>query len=84
MTELLDSCFKQVDSIHRYIISARSRNIHFRLFNSMLRLQDTKISAGRLNFFINVCKKLKIDIDRFAALVDQHKTDNMDNMRQVI
>jgi hypothetical protein len=54
------------------------------LLNCMFSLQDTKISAGRLNFFINVCKKLKIDIDRFAALVDQHKTDTMDNMRQVI
>ena len=50
----------------------------------MFRLQDTKISAGRLNIFINICKKLKIDIDRFAALVDQYKTDTIDNMRQVM
>ena len=49
----------------------------------MFRLQDTKISAGRLNVFINICKKLKIDIDRFAALVDQYKTDIMDKIRQV-
>ena len=50
----------------------------------MFRLQDTKISAGRLNFFNNVCKKLKIDIDRFADIVDQYKTDTLNKMIQVM
>ena len=86
MTGLLASCLKQVDIIYRNIISVRCSNIMAKYScNNMIitRFQDSKISAGRLKFFVNLCKKLKIDIDKFMAIVDQNRIDTLDRMEQV-
>ena len=55
-------------------------------FNMMImfRFQDRQISAGRFKFFVNLCKKLKIDIDKFSAIMDQNRIDDLDKMEQVI
>ena len=86
MTGLLGSCLKQVDIVYRNIISVRCSSIMAK--NScnmmiMIRFQDSKISAGRLKFFVNLCTKLKIDIDKFMAIVDQNRVDTLDRLEQV-
>ena len=86
MTGLLASCLKQVDIIYRNIISVRCSNIMAKYScNNMIipRFQDSKISAGRLKFFVNLCKKLKIDIDKLSAIEEQNRVDTVDRMEQV-
>ena len=87
MTGLLASCLKQVDIIYRNIISVRCSSIIAKYSCNMMvmtRFQDSKISAGRLKFFVNLCKKLKIDIDKFIGIVEQNRVDTLDKMEQVI
>ena len=87
MTGLLASCLKQADIIYRNIISVRCSRIMAKYSCNMMvmtRFQDSKISAGRLKFFVNLCKKLKIDIDKFTVIVEQNRVDTLDKMEQVI
>ena len=86
MTGLLASCLKQVDIVYRNIISVRCSSIMAKYICNMMvmiRFQDNKISAGRIKFFVNLCTKLKIDIGKFMAIVDQNRVDTLDRLEQV-
>ena len=72
MSGLLASCLDQVDIIHRHIVRVRYRHfiIMFSvIINNLHRFQDKKISSGRLKFFVHLCRKLKVDIDQFVAIL---------------
>ena len=87
MTGLLASCLKQVDIVYRNIVSVRCSSIMAEYSCNMMvmtRFQDSKISAGRLKFFVNLCNNLKIDIDKFTAIVEQNRLDTLDRLEQVV
>ena len=55
MTGLLASCLTQVNQLYKYFVS--------------IRFKENKWTAGKLNFFRNLCEKLKHDIGEFAEIL---------------
>ena len=55
MTGLLSSCLIQVNQLYKYFVS--------------IRFKENKWTAGKLNFFRNLCEKLKHDIGEFAEIL---------------
>ena len=86
MKALLSSCLKQVEIIHRNIVRVRYSIsiILFEVINIICRFEDRKISAGRLKFFVNLCKKLKTDIDRFAAILSEARPEASRDQEQQV